>query len=82
MEPTTQPDALVLQSVRDERPIIHVAINYRLGCKLTLPCKSELIILILPQSLGSPNRMRLNQRAASMPAFEINAWPLSGCATT
>jgi carboxylesterase type B len=31
MEPTHQPDGLVLQSVENEYPVIHVAINYRLG---------------------------------------------------
>jgi hypothetical protein len=33
MEPTHQPDGLVLQSINNETPIIHVAMNYRLGCK-------------------------------------------------
>jgi carboxylesterase type B len=31
MEPTHEPDALVLNSVDEATPIIHVAINYRLG---------------------------------------------------
>jgi hypothetical protein len=33
MEPTHQPDGLVLQSINNETPIIHVAMNYRLGCR-------------------------------------------------
>lgn len=32
-EPTTAPDGLVLESVENGLPVIHVAINYRLGCK-------------------------------------------------
>lgn len=32
-EPTHEPDALVLNSVDEGTPIIHVAINYRLGCE-------------------------------------------------
>lgn len=32
-EPTTAPDGLVRQSVKNGLPIIHVAVNYRLGCK-------------------------------------------------
>ena len=32
-EITTTPDGLVIQSVEDQLPIIHVAINYRLGGK-------------------------------------------------
>jgi len=34
-EPTTAPDGLIAQSVRNGEPIIHVAMNYRLGCRLT-----------------------------------------------
>ena len=36
MEPTHEPDALVLNSVDEGTPIIHVAINYRLGCKSSI----------------------------------------------
>lgn len=32
-EATTTPDGLVLQSIEAQIPIIHVAINYRLGGK-------------------------------------------------
>jgi carboxylesterase type B len=28
------PDGLILQSIKNGLPVIHVAINYRLGCKL------------------------------------------------
>jgi carboxylesterase type B len=33
-EPTTDPDGLILQSVENGDPIIHVRMNYRLGCML------------------------------------------------
>ena len=33
IEPTTAPDGLIRQSVENGSPIIHVAINYRLGCE-------------------------------------------------
>jgi carboxylesterase type B len=33
MEPTTMPDGLILQSVTNGLPVMHVGINYRLGCK-------------------------------------------------
>lgn len=33
-EPTTAPDGMISQSVQHGDPIIHVAMNYRLGCKL------------------------------------------------
>ena len=36
-DPNIQPDGLVLESVRNGLPIIHVAMNYRLGCKATTP---------------------------------------------
>jgi carboxylesterase type B len=32
-EPTILPDGLILESVRNELPVIHVAMNYRLGCR-------------------------------------------------
>jgi carboxylesterase type B len=32
-DPTILPDGMVLESVRNGLPIIHVALNYRLGCK-------------------------------------------------
>lgn len=32
-EPTILPDGMILESVRNELPVIHVAMNYRLGCK-------------------------------------------------
>lgn len=32
-EITTAPDGMILESVRNGLPIIHVAMNYRLGCK-------------------------------------------------
>jgi carboxylesterase type B len=32
-DPTILPDGLVLESVRNGLPVIHVAMNYRLGCK-------------------------------------------------
>lgn len=35
-EPTTAPDGLIKQSVENGDPIIHVAMNYRLGCKSRL----------------------------------------------
>jgi carboxylesterase type B len=34
-EPTILPDGLILESVRNQLPVIHVAMNYRLGCKAT-----------------------------------------------
>jgi len=35
MEPTHMPDGLILESLKmpGRAPIIHVAMNYRLGCK-------------------------------------------------
>lgn len=33
-EITITPDGMILESVKNKRPIIHVAMNYRLGCKL------------------------------------------------
>ncbi|KAF2734798.1 alpha/beta-hydrolase [Polyplosphaeria fusca] len=30
-EPTTQPDGMILESIEDKHPVMHVAINYRLG---------------------------------------------------
>jgi carboxylesterase type B len=33
MEPTTMADGLILQSVQNDLPVIHVGINYRLGGK-------------------------------------------------
>lgn len=35
-EITNQPDGLILQSIDNETPIIHVALNYRLGGELWL----------------------------------------------
>lgn len=32
-EPTTSPDGLILESIQNELPVIHIAINYRLGCR-------------------------------------------------
>ncbi|MBE3041785.1 carboxylesterase family protein [Candidatus Bathyarchaeota archaeon] len=32
-EPTTAPDGLIQESVENGLPVLHVAINYRLGCK-------------------------------------------------
>lgn len=32
-ETTTLPDGMILESVRNGLPVIHVAMNYRLGCK-------------------------------------------------
>jgi len=35
-EPTTWPDGLVQESVKNGLPVIHIAINYRLGCKISV----------------------------------------------
>jgi carboxylesterase type B len=37
-EPTTFPDGMIKQSLNNDEPIIHVALNYRLGCKLRVIC--------------------------------------------
>ncbi len=36
-EPTTRPDGLVLESLQNGLPVIHIAINYRLGGEQGLP---------------------------------------------
>lgn len=35
-EITTRPDGMILQSVENGTPIIHVAMNYRLGCEFSI----------------------------------------------
>lgn len=32
-EPTILPDGLILESERNGLPVVHVSMNYRLGCK-------------------------------------------------
>lgn len=35
-EPTTAPDGLIKQSVENGEPVMHVAMNYRLGCMFSM----------------------------------------------
>lgn len=49
MEPTFSPDGLILESVAGGTPVIHVAINYRLGCKYLFyskPCVDSVLMFI------------------------------------
>jgi carboxylesterase type B len=56
-EPTTRPGGLVLESIQNKLPVIHVSINYRLGGKRGFPdfC-SQFANLGCSQSSGSRNR--------------------------
>lgn len=58
-EPTTAPDGLVLESVENGLPIVHVAINYRLGCKgystyALFPTADGLNLSLRVRSVGRP----------------------------
>ena len=60
-EITTAPDGLILQSVENKLPVIHVAMNYRLG-GTSRPCLLLGIVLTLPsvrlRSISSPETRR------------------------
>lgn len=71
MEPTHEPDALVLNSVDAGTPIIHVAINYRLGCKLATP-SVNVSLTNLVQSLVSLNRMPCDRNTVKTQVFVIS----------
>lgn len=44
-EPTTSPDGMILESVANGLPVMHVAMNYRLGCM-------SLFLFLMPCFLG------------------------------
>lgn len=73
-EPTTAPDGLVMESVENGLPVIHVAINYRLGCKILpiiLPYQhmmSNKFGAVLLQSLVSRSQTLCRRRELRMRA--------------
>jgi len=85
-EPTTRPDGLVLESVKNGLPIIQVAINYRLGCKsdAVLPPTFDIdegTYADRAQSSVSPNPMPSDPKAQRTPDCATNALQSNGFAT-
>lgn len=62
-ETTTLPDGMILESVRNELPVIHVAMNYRLGCKAAYFFPMIRGLTMDAQSLGLRSPMPSNRKA-------------------
>lgn len=68
-EITVGPDGLVLESVRNGLPVIHVAMNYRLGCKWrsVTGCGLKLITVATLKSLDLRNQVHSSRKGPRMP---------------
>lgn len=76
-ELTTAPDGMILESVANGLPVIHVGMNYRLGCKYqnSLQIKPNMTLVnVYPahKSSGSRNPTLSNPKALRTPAFGIS----------
>lgn len=75
-EPTTRPDGLIIESVANGIPVMHVAMNYRLGCMSSTSTLSRHLccaMLTFEKSLASLSPTPSRPRAQKMQACATSA---------